>query len=340
MLSPRPPWVPAGTASTTEQRVLAERFMECFAAFLSYTDAADRATARFPRRPRRRRQHPGDRRLRQRRQLRRRQGRAPSTRAVCRTSRAPAWTRCTGASTRSAGRSATTTTPGDGPWPATRPSSDGSARCTRAVSPTRASSACPPAGSAVRVGGVRRQFAHAIDVLPTVLELVGVDAARGDRRDRPVASRRHQLRLPAWRRGETRARPARHPALRDARVAGHLPRRLEGGDLPPGRPDLRRRTDAPARPSTTTSGSCTTSPRTSPRPTTSPPNTRRRSPSWSRCGGRRRAATTCSRSTTGCSRRSPTSTTAGGPSDTYRYFQGGAPVPEWVAVDVRNRSHT
>ena len=27
------------------------------------------------------------------------------------------------------------------------------------------------------------------------------------------------------------------------------------------------------------------------------------------------------------------------PQATYRYFQGGAPVPEWVAVDVRNRSH-
>ncbi len=28
------------------------------------------------------------------------------------------------------------------------------------------------------------------------------------------------------------------------------------------------------------------------------------------------------------------------PQATYRYFQGGAPVPEWVAVDVRNRSHS
>jgi arylsulfatase A-like enzyme len=27
------------------------------------------------------------------------------------------------------------------------------------------------------------------------------------------------------------------------------------------------------------------------------------------------------------------------PRSLYRYFQGGAPVPEWVAVDVRNRSH-
>ena len=28
------------------------------------------------------------------------------------------------------------------------------------------------------------------------------------------------------------------------------------------------------------------------------------------------------------------------PRDTFRYFQDGAPVPEWVAADVRNRSHT
>jgi arylsulfatase len=27
------------------------------------------------------------------------------------------------------------------------------------------------------------------------------------------------------------------------------------------------------------------------------------------------------------------------PQETYRYFQDGAQVPEWVAVDVRNRSH-
>ena len=27
------------------------------------------------------------------------------------------------------------------------------------------------------------------------------------------------------------------------------------------------------------------------------------------------------------------------PQETYRYFQGGAQVPEWVAADVRNRSH-
>ena len=73
--------------------------------------------------------------------------------------------------------------------------------------------------------------------------------------------------------------------------------------------------------------------------TTAPPSSPRRWPSWSSCGGRRRGATTCSRSTTGSSRSSRTSTTTGAPRTRLRYFQGGAPVPEWVAVDVRNRSH-
>jgi arylsulfatase len=39
VLSPRPPWVPAWETLETRERELAERFMECFAAFLSYTDA-------------------------------------------------------------------------------------------------------------------------------------------------------------------------------------------------------------------------------------------------------------------------------------------------------------
>ena len=38
VLTPRPPWVPAWEALDERQRALAERFMECFAAFLSYTD--------------------------------------------------------------------------------------------------------------------------------------------------------------------------------------------------------------------------------------------------------------------------------------------------------------
>jgi arylsulfatase len=38
-LSPRPPWVPAWEGLPAEERRVAARFMECFAAFLSYTDA-------------------------------------------------------------------------------------------------------------------------------------------------------------------------------------------------------------------------------------------------------------------------------------------------------------
>jgi arylsulfatase A-like enzyme len=38
-LSPRPPWVPAWQDLPAEERRVAARFMECFAAFLSYTDA-------------------------------------------------------------------------------------------------------------------------------------------------------------------------------------------------------------------------------------------------------------------------------------------------------------
>jgi arylsulfatase A-like enzyme len=38
VLTPRPPWVPAWGTLDQRERTLAERFMECFAAFLSYTD--------------------------------------------------------------------------------------------------------------------------------------------------------------------------------------------------------------------------------------------------------------------------------------------------------------
>ncbi len=39
VLSPRPPWVPSWDSLDPQEKELAERFMECFAAFLSYTDA-------------------------------------------------------------------------------------------------------------------------------------------------------------------------------------------------------------------------------------------------------------------------------------------------------------
>ena len=48
-LSARPPWVPAWDDLEPDDRKVAARFMECFAGFLSHTDARDRPAARAPR---------------------------------------------------------------------------------------------------------------------------------------------------------------------------------------------------------------------------------------------------------------------------------------------------
>ena len=130
-----------GRASTTAQRAVAGRFMECFAAFLSYTDAADRPRARLPRRP-------GDARRHGRRSWSRTTAPAPrvarrarSTTAGSRTSTRPA-----GRDVRAHRRDRRAADPQQLPvgldhGRATRPSSGGSARSTREGSPTRASSA-------------------------------------------------------------------------------------------------------------------------------------------------------------------------------------------------------
>ena len=97
-------------------------------------------------------------------------------------------------STRSARRPRTTTTRGAGRWPATRRSGAGSARSTRAA----IADPCIvhwPRGIAGR-GEIRHQFAHAIDVLPTLLELIGDRRARRARRRRAEPDRRHELRRP------------------------------------------------------------------------------------------------------------------------------------------------
>ena len=92
-----------------------------------------------------------------------------------------------------------------------------------------------------RAAEVRRQYAHAIDVLPTVLELAGIE--RAGRVDGITQSRLDGTSFAylLGDGGEDEAGTTPDPALRDARLAGHLPRRVEGGDLPPGRSPLRRR---------------------------------------------------------------------------------------------------
>ena len=228
---------PLGRASMADSGLWPRRFMECFAAYLSYTDEqigrvldfiddlgdADNTVV--------------DRRLGQWGQLRGWQGGHYQRGSALETSKAPAWARCTGGSTRSADRSATTTTRGDGPWPATRRSSAGSARSTRA-------GVADPCIVRAPLDALRRpeRSADSTPMRSTSSRRCSswwVSTAHEIDGDRPVAPRRHELRLRARRGWGARARPAPDPALRDARVAGHLPRRLEGGDLSPGRSSLR-----------------------------------------------------------------------------------------------------
>ena len=124
------------------------------------------------------------------------------------------------------------------------------------------------------------QYAHIIDMVPTVLDLLGVSppaTIRGVTQS-PMHGVSFAHTLDGCRGGD----PSPHPVLRDARPPRHLPRRLAGG-LPVARA---RRSPRPAkgfgepisradalRAGRRRAGSCTTSPRTSPRTTTSPPTT-------------------------------------------------------------------
>ena len=238
---------PGTTLSPTEQRVYA-RYMEAFAGFLSHADAElgrllgrlealgeldDTLVARA---------------VRQRRVV---GGRARSARSTtCGSGTSLPQTRRGGgraASTRSAGPASTTTTRGAGRSPATPRSAAGSGRPTRAASPTRSSSTGPAASPAR--GEVRRQYVHAVDIVPTVLEAIGVDPPADRRRRRAAAARRHQLRLLLRRRRRRRA-PHRRSTTRCS-AAGRST--TTGGRRSP---TTRSRPTSPA--STTRRGSSTT----------------------------------------------------------------------------------
>ena len=299
-LSPRPPWVPAWDSLDERERTLGGAVHGVLRRLPLLHGPADRAGARLHRRPRRRGRHGGHPRVGQRRQLRRRQGGHDQR----------------GPTVELRGRGRRRDVPTDRrdrrpPQPQQLPlgMDHGGEHAVQALEArgARGRRRRPlhrpgPHVEANRRGwgppAVRPRRRH-----PAHRARAGRHrpAAR-DRRDRPVAPRRHQLRLRARRGRCGRARPAPHPALRDARLAGDLPRRVEGGDLPPGRADLRRRAPGQRPLRRRRLGAL---PRgrgrvRGPRP--APPSSRRRWRSSWRCGGRRRGATTCSRSTTGCSR--------------------------------------
>ena len=92
-----------------------------------------------------------------------------------------------------------------------------------------------PRGGAHGGAGFRRQYVHAIDIVPTVLEAVGIEPPERDPRRHPEADRGHELlRLSG---GPRVTGHPHHAVLRDVRLPGPLPRRLEGGHVPPDHAD-------------------------------------------------------------------------------------------------------
>ena len=343
-LSPRPPWVPAWddlgrgsarwppgswSASPASSPTPTTRSAGCS----TFLDDARRA--------RRHARHP---RVGQRRQRRGRARGARSTTSGCTTCdpAGPAEMHDAPRRDRRAAH-ATTTTRGAGRWPATRRSSAGSARCTRAAWPIpcivrgrrgwRERRGDPPP-----VRPRHRRRSRRCSSWPAIEAPDDDRLRRRRRRDR----RRRASPTCSAPTAPIAPRAPRDPVLRDVRLPGHLPRRVEGGDLPPGR------------------AACTT--------TGSIPNAPFDDDVWelyhvaddlseTRRPGRRapRAAGGDGRAVVGRGRaqpgaaprqpgpldpRPPASPTGAGARPRFRYFPGGAQVPEPVAVNVRNRSHT
>ena len=173
-LSPRPPWVPAWNDISDVERTLAARFMECFAGFLSYTDAQLGRVFSFLR-------DTGD---------------LDNTVVVLVSDN--------GASSEGGSQGSINdirlenldpasvremherideiggpTAHNNYPWGWTMAGNTPFKRWKREVHEGGVADPCIvswPARLAGESGGIRHQFAHAVDVLPTVLELAGVTA--------------------------------------------------------------------------------------------------------------------------------------------------------------------
>ena len=140
-------------------------------------------------------------------------------------------------------------------------------RPTRAASPTRSSSTIPTDPAAR--GEVRPQYAHVVDLVPTVLDLIGIDRPEQIDGVAQVPLAGTSL-APTLDDGDADRGPA-PPVLRAAGVTSAST--TEGGRPSPTTPSSASPTTRPpirSSPSTPTAGSCTTWPRTSPSATTWP----------------------------------------------------------------------
>ncbi len=173
-LSPRPSWVPAWDDLPPEERRLAARFMECFAAFLSHTDDQIGRLLGF---------------LRELGELddtvviavsdngaSAEGGPTGSINDVRLSNLDPASTEEMESRIEEIGGPSTHN---NYPWGWTMAGNTPFKRWKREVHHGGVADPCIvswPARLAPVAGGLRRQFVHAIDILPTVLELVGIDA--------------------------------------------------------------------------------------------------------------------------------------------------------------------
>ncbi|MDQ1448283.1 MAG: hypothetical protein QOC79_1254, partial [Actinomycetota bacterium] len=173
-LSPRPSWVPAWDELASEDQAVAARFMECFAAYLSYTDAQIGRVIEYL-------GETGD--------------LDNTVIMLCSDNGASSEGGPRGSinDVRSYNGAATgrrelrdridelggPSTHNNYPWGWTMAGNTPFKRWKREVHEGGVADPCivrlPASARATDAGGIRHQFAHAIDVLPTVLELVGIE---------------------------------------------------------------------------------------------------------------------------------------------------------------------
>ena len=173
-LSARPPWVPAWEELDDVERTVAARFMECFAGFLSYTDAQIGRLLAFL-------EETGDRDdtvviVVSDNGASAEGGRQGSINDIRLSNLDPAGTAEMHDRLEEIGGPLTHN---NYPWGWTMAGNTPFKRWKREVHHGGVADPCIvswPAGLGAGAGGIRHQFVHAIDVFPTVLELVGVEA--------------------------------------------------------------------------------------------------------------------------------------------------------------------
>ena len=181
-------------------------------------------------------------------------------------------------------------------------------------------------------GEVRDQYHHCTDIVPTILDICGLEMPKVYKgvEQTPLSgvSMRYTFDATRTRRRESSVSTTRcSEAAASGKTAG---RRAPSTRRCPGRAT-----------STRMSGSSTTSMSTARNPTIWRRSTPKSSRRWSRPGSRKRKRTSCCRSTIAppwnCWPSSGLSEEA--PRERYIYYPGTAPVPEGVAVNTRGRSY-